>query len=282
MAIVLEVGADLTFEVQATGGESVHGTIVGTGRSFDVTVDQPGAFAGRSDAPAIRGLAGMLASQGVVVRVFSADVHLVTIGAVRAGWLQRRATRSRHIRIGSLRGALTAARAQGRSGDVSVLPDGDLTPAATLFPVAPTFMRRPRRVLAGTVAHRGAGSPRLNTVPGARRIVGGPATYWLTEEIVTLGSAPDCDIVMPGLEEHHAEIHHDERDEYVVVAVAGTTRVNGAGVRRSLLRTGSRLQVGEWTLTFAREEFADHGRPFGGREGGEIGFQRSQPRPRRT
>jgi hypothetical protein len=35
-------------------------------------------------------------------------------------------------------------------------------------------------------------------------------------------------------------------------------------------------------MTFFREEFADHGRPYGGRVGGEIGHQRPQPeRPQR-
>jgi hypothetical protein len=30
-------------------------------------------------------------------------------------------------------------------------------------------------------------------------------------------------------------------------------------------------------LTFVREEYADHGRPYGGRIGGELGRQRRQP-----
>ena len=53
--------------------------------------------------------------------------------------------------------------------------------------------------------------------------------------------------------------------------------VNGAPVDSSLLRTASRVQLGEWTMTFYREEYADHGRPYGGRVGGEIGHQRPQP-----
>ena len=44
----------------------------------------------------------------------------------------------------------------------------------------------------------------------------------------------------------------------------------------------TRVEVGAWTMTFFREEFADHGRPYGGRVGGEIGHQRPQPeRPQR-
>jgi hypothetical protein len=30
-------------------------------------------------------------------------------------------------------------------------------------------------------------------------------------------------------------------------------------------------------MSFYREEYADHGRPYGGRLGGEIGHQRQQP-----
>ena len=55
------------------------------------------------------------------------------------------------------------------------------------------------------------------------------------------------------------------------------TRVNGAHVDSAVLRTASRVQVGEWTMSFFREEYADHGRPFGGRIGGELGYQRPQP-----
>jgi predicted GNAT family acetyltransferase len=38
--------------------------------------------------------------------------------------------------------------------------------------------------------------------------------------------------------------------------------------------------MGAWRLVFARDEFADHGRPYGGRNGGEGAHQRRQaPRP---
>jgi hypothetical protein len=35
--------------------------------------------------------------------------------------------------------------------------------------------------------------------------------------------------------------------------------------------------LGEWTMSFYREEYADHGRPYGGRIGGELGRQQAQP-----
>ena len=54
--------------------------------------------------------------------------------------------------------------------------------------------------------------------------------------------------------------------------------VHGAVVRGStILRTGARIDVGGHSLSFFREEYADHGRPYGGRSGGEIGYQRRQP-----
>lgn len=48
----------------------------------------------------------------------------------------------------------------------------------------------------------------------------------------------------------------------------------------SVLRTGARVQMGQWSMAFFREEFADHGRPFGGRSGGELAYQRPQFDPR--
>ena len=55
--------------------------------------------------------------------------------------------------------------------------------------------------------------------------------------------------------------------------------MHGAVVlHEALLRTGARIELGPWTLLYAREEHADHGRPYGGRIGGELGHQRPQPR----
>jgi hypothetical protein len=103
-------------------------------------------------------------------------------------------------------------------------------------------------------------------------------------EVTTIGSAPDCEIRVPGVAAVHAEVRHDDLDEFVLVHLArdGVTRVNGAPVERQVLRTGSRVEVGELTLVYQREEYADHGRPFGGRIGGELGHQRSQPAQERV
>ncbi len=78
-------------------------------------------------------------------------------------------------------------------------------------------------------------------------------------------------------------LRHDEDDEWVVESLAGVTRVHGAPVIRQVLRTGARVTLGDHQLAYFREEHADHGRPFGGRVGGELGHQRSQPpRPGHT
>jgi hypothetical protein len=117
-------------------------------------------------------------------------------------------------------------------------------------------------------------APRRYPKPGDTQPV-----FALRGAVTTIGSGAGCDIRLPRLEPLHAEIRHDDRDEYVLVRIGspGSTRVHGAPVDSAVLRTASRVQVGEWTLSFFREEYADHGRPYGGRIGGELGYQRPQP-----
>ena len=107
----------------------------------------------------------------------------------------------------------------------------------------------------------------------------------MRSDVTTIGSDPGCHVVLEGLEPLHAQVLHDEDDELVLLRAEGrpeATRVNGAPVDRALLRTAARVDLGRWTLTYFREEFADHGRPYGGRVGGELGHQRPQPeRPQR-
>jgi hypothetical protein len=54
----------------------------------------------------------------------------------------------------------------------------------------------------------------------------------------------------------------------------------GAPVSSRALHTGDRIELGRWTLSYYREEFADHGRPYSGRQGGELAYQREQGEPR--
>lgn len=133
-----------------------------------------------------------------------------------------------------------------------------------------------------THADWGAGRPRLLVSSRESRFV-----YEIPSDGATIGSAQDCDLRLPGADPLHASIRHDAHDEYVLsMRGEGETSANleksQEEERRSdeTLRTGARFTVGPWRLVFVRDEFADHGRPFGGREGGEFSDQRTQgPRP---
>ena len=277
MGIDLTVDADLAFSVDLPGSRTVRGSLTGSGKELVLRVSDPFVFAGRSDAGAIRGLADGLARQGVRVTVVAPTGPLVTLGAARTSWLQRRVTGSRHIRVERGAGLWSLARGRVQAPSGGALPTSDLTPPSTLWPIAPTFRRPLPRPVTTTHDPRGGGNPRLIMAPSEhptaedRRPV-----FALRDDVTTIGAGAECDIRLPGLEPRHAEVRHDEHDEFVLVRLgrAGGTRVNGAPVDRALLRTASRLDLGDWTLSFFRDEHADHGRPYGGRAGGEIGHQR--------
>lgn len=268
--------ADLHVDMSVDGGRDIHAHLIGGhGGQLQLEVDDPAAFAGRGDAAAVRLLAETMASLGQVVHVVHRDQHLVSIGAVRAPWWQRRLTGSKRIRLGSWRGALTAARARAGGAD-SVLPDVSLVPPGTLWPPAPTFGGRRRR--SASTTHDPARGGAAHLVISKENVWGGERQplFWLDAE-TTVGSDAACDIVLNGLEPLHAVVRHDDADEYVVQSVAGVTRVHGEPANGQLLRTGSRIDVGAHHLVFHRDEYADHGRPHGGRLGGEFGRQRPQP-----
>lgn len=130
----------------------------------------------------------------------------------------------------------------------------------------------------------GSGHPRLTLVLGDEVLLDKPGDpvgrvqFDLPESLV-IGSSTDADLVFEGLEPVHAEVVHDSADEYVVhdrSRLAGVS-VDGARVKEKALRTGNLLELGNVRFSFFREEFADHGRPFGGRQGGEFSHQREQP-----
>jgi hypothetical protein len=120
---------------------------------------------------------------------------------------------------------------------------------------------------------QGGGRPRLILALGGSA----PADteqreFDLRRGVTLVGSAPDADLQLPGLEARHAEVRRQAGDEYVWVdlgAAAGSS-VDGRPMGEQGLHTGDRIEVGSWTLTYFREEFADHGRPNGGRQGGEL------------
>ena len=285
MALDVTVDADLELTLELPGARPVTGSLTGSGTALELRVSDPFLFAGRSDAGAIRGVADGLARRGLTLTVVAPTGPLVTLGAPRTSWLQRRVTGSRHIRVERGAGLWSLVRGRVQAPAGGALPARDLAPPATVFPLAPTFLRRPRTV---TTTHdpSGGGNPRLimaprdDPWPGDRQEV-----FRLRSETTTIGSDPGCDIVLAGLAPRHARVLHDEDDELVLVRAEGrpeVTRVNGAPADRALLRTASRVELGRWTMTYFREEFADHGRPYGGRVGGEIGHQKPQPeRPQR-
>ncbi len=170
-----------------------------------------------------------------------------------------------------------------RGGPMSEQTDGT-TPASSAPPIddkVEQIRQADGEQPTTTHAERGAGDPHLRiTSPEQDRTV-----FALRDERVTIGSGADCSLVIPGADAVHATILHDERDEYVLTLHgAGEMNANptpaetgGSGDRSEVLRTGARFTVAGWTLVFGREEFADHGRPFGGREGGEFDDQPPQP-----
>ncbi len=279
MTVDFMVDADLEFSVDIPGSRPVTGVLSGSGKTLELRVSDPFLFAGRSDSGAIRGLANGLARQGLSLTVVTPSGPLVTLGTPRTSWLQRRLTGSRHIRIERGAGLWSLVRGRTLAPSGGALPAGDLAPPPTLFPIAPTMARQRRRPVTTTHDPNGGGDPRMiMAAPPHPRPDDRKQVFRLRADVTSIGAGPDCDIRLPGLEPLHAEIRHDDGDEFVLVRIGGgDTRVNGAPVDRAVLRTASRVEVGTWTLSFYREEFADHGRPYGGRVGGEFGRQRSQP-----
>lgn len=132
---------------------------------------------------------------------------------------------------------------------------------------------------------RGAGRPRLIFSMGAHGLLPeGAATvqqgeFLLHDGTTKVGSGDAADLQLDGIDDFHAEIVHDEFDEYVFVQRSdrGISTINGERMGRRPLRTGDRVELGPWMLSYFREEYADHGRPFGGRAGGEGAVQADQP-----
>lgn len=268
------VHAALDLALERDGRPTVRTRLRGAGNRLTLEIDDPSAFAGAGDAAAVRQFAEALARRGIAMRVEQGGRHLVTLGDVTAPWWQRRVTGTRRIRLGSLRRAW-AARARA-GGTAPVLPDARLLPPPTLLPLAPTLRRRPRRPVTTTHDPARGGNPRLVLVQ--ERL--GPDDEHVVHRLhdgMTIGSHSGCSIVLPGLAPVQARLRHDERDEWVVDGVSGVTRVHGAAVVSQILRTGTRIDLGVHSLVFARDEYADHGRPFGGRIGGEAGHQIPQP-----
>lgn len=279
MATHLTVAADLEFSVDLPGSPALSGSLSGAGQALELHVSDPSAFAGRTDSPAIRNLAQLLADRGLMVRVVTPAGPLATLGDARTVWWQRLVTRSPHIRLerGAALWSVVRDRLLSRGG--GAVPTPGLTPPSTPYPVAPTMVRRPRTVTTTHDPFRG-GNPRLALPVGPPPRVGDrPTVFRLRDDVTTIGSDASCDIRFPGLEGVHVEIRHNDDDDFVLtrVAGAGIVRVHGAPTDLAVLRTGCLIDLGDCKLVYARDEYADHGRLYGGRIGGELGHQRTQP-----
>jgi hypothetical protein len=124
-----------------------------------------------------------------------------------------------------------------------------------------------------TTTNQGGGRPRLVFALGGSAPRGtDQREFSLREgETTRISSGAGADLRLDGLAELHAEIQCEHGDEYVLVDLGtpGGSRVDGQPVERAPLHTGDRIEIGGWTMSYYREEHADHGRPFGGRSGGE-------------
>lgn len=268
---VEQVGPDddtpMRFTVQAAGQEIVI--------TFDDTHGL-GALS-RHDLTHLGPLADGLARRGISVRVVGPKGTLVQLGDVKSGPVGRAIAGSPHIKLGRLSALFAEVqhREQGKASPFTV-------PPPTLFPVIPTLARGVRRRVTTTHYIPGSGRPRLIFAVGSGDWNDSrPREFDLLPGRTTIGSGPDADLRLDGLEKLHAEIRHNEDDEYVLYSFAATGggRPNLPHSKQDarILRTGSRIEIGPWRLAYYREEFADHGRPFGGRQGGEYAFQRQQP-----
>lgn len=130
----------------------------------------------------------------------------------------------------------------------------------------------------------GGGRPRLVVALGGIAMIepdGALAQHEfnLLRGVTCIGSSPTATVRLPGLDVEQADVVWDQFDEYVFVqrSTSVDSRINGELMGRHPLRTGDRVEMGDWTLIYARDESADHGRPYGGRQGGEGSVQQRQP-----
>ena len=279
----LDIDIDFSLGEPAIDGKPearLSGIVKAAGTTVEIFVDDPASFRG-NNLPGIgqvRSVAKELADRGLAVSVSGPKGLLVSIGAVQSSMTQRLITRSQHIRLGSpgtLAPLLGIGRRALEKGNAS-----SIIPPGTPFPLVPTVSRRIKRTITTTHYLHGSGRPRLIFVQNSESWNGQvPREFELVGERTSIGSGEDAMLRLDGLDDLHAEVIHTEDDEYVLVP-RGVITGSVNGKEESILRTGARIKLGEWALAFFREEYADHGRPYGGRNGGELSYQRPQRNPR--
>lgn len=279
----LDIDLSIALEEPGTDGTALAATVAAAGREVVVIVDDASRLPRRGGRRVLRELAPLaddLARRGVAVRVEGPDGLLVALGDVRANAVQRLVSGSQHVKVG---GPVALSRI-GRGTPLV----GLAAPPPTLLPLVPTLARVIRRRRPTTThAAPGAGRPRLVFAVGTGSWDDSvPYEFDLLPTRTRIGSGDDVDLRLPGLEPLHAEIlHRATDDEYVLHAYGpsggGAASSDDGPPQPRVLRTGARIELGAWRLAYVREEFADHGRPYGGRQGGELAIQRRQP-PRRS
>lgn len=275
----MRLDIDIAFSVSDPGGSdgaesTINGTITAAGTEVVVRADNADLFrvGPRAGMDAIREFAKSLNEHGVSVSLASPEGTIVSFGAVKASAAQRLVTRSAHIKPGQV--SAWASLLRGGKGNAAP----SLVPPGTPFPLSPTFQRRYRMRPTTTHYTRGGGRPRLLFVRDSETWDGRPAAVFdLTGETTVIGAGPEADLALPGLLPAHATVTHTDDDEYVLTAqgpVGGSANLSAEA--SYTLRTGARMSIGDWRLVYVREEYADHGRPYGGRQGGELAYQRPQ------
>jgi hypothetical protein len=282
MTSALRIQADLNFSsTLADGTTETRGSVTADGRVIHVFVSEPVGSA-QPSSTVVRTAAASLARRGLALVLHGPNGVVLALGSVKTPTWQRLLTRSPHVQLVNLREARRALVRTGLRGRrrASASP---LTAPATPFPFFPTVSALGPRPVTTTHDPRGGGMPRLIFAWSAwpregevRRVA------YLQSPRTTIGSASTCDIQIDGLQALHAVVDRTVDDEYVLTHVAprGTSLIAGLPAKGSLLRTGAAIALDETRLTYFREEYADHGRPYGGRIGGELGHQRPQPTPR--
>ncbi|MBC7633437.1 FHA domain-containing protein [Aeromicrobium sp.] len=283
MPAALRLEADLAFSIETPasdtqGASLISGSVRAIGSHVEVKSDELMAIAGQPSRAEVRRVAAEVARYGLTVIVRGPDGIVVTLGLVGSAPFSRLVTRSPYMKIGSLKQGLMAVRARRRSAPGAVKLEAAELPPGTMWPVLPTLLRR-SRVVTTTHDPSGGGEPRLYLAD--KRANGGLGVFYLKPGVTKIGSGDDVDLRLEGLDELHAEIIRADNDEYVLVARSTRlfTTVAGKQLPRQTLHTGSRVELGPWRMSYVRDEYADHGRPYGGRIGGELGRQRTQPRP---
>ncbi|MBF4634116.1 hypothetical protein ITJ38_06835 [Agreia pratensis] len=281
MAASIRFDIDLTFELADGEDNAIEGSITASGSTIEILVSRPEAFVDRTRASLarIRDLAGGLARRGVTIRLSGPAGMVGELGAVKTSVAQRVASGSPHIRLGKT--SVVASLMTRRTDAATRIA----FPPSTLLPLLPTFDRRARFRPTTTHAAPGSGRPRLIFVIGSENWDGSPPReFELIDGVTVIGSGPSADLRLEGLDPVHATITHTDDDEYTLRLNSETEGdiplLDRDSPRRPLarvLRTGARIELGAWRLGYFRAEFADHGRPFGGRMGGELSRQKPQP-----